>query len=118
MYALPLLAREVESIMGDRGLNSDDIVVVSPDVGGAKRAAALAKKLHAPLAIFSRQRRRATTRDEIDLVGEVEGRVCVIVDGIADTGDTLVVAAKKLKAKGALMVIGAIVHGVLSDPAC
>merc|ERR1719379_344308 len=105
MYALPLLAREVESIMGDRGLNSDDIVVVSPDVGGAKRAAALAKKLRAPLAIFSRQRRRPTASEEIDLVGEVSGKLCVIVDGIADTGGTLCVAANKLKAKGASAVI-------------
>eukprot|EP00746_Dinoflagellata_sp_MGD_P091057 gnl/MRDRNA2_/MRDRNA2_36040_c0_seq2.p1 gnl/MRDRNA2_/MRDRNA2_36040_c0~~gnl/MRDRNA2_/MRDRNA2_36040_c0_seq2.p1 ORF type:complete len:377 (+),score=67.49 gnl/MRDRNA2_/MRDRNA2_36040_c0_seq2:152-1282(+) len=118
MYAGSLLADEVNKILEKQGLGPDRVVVVSPDVGGAKRAAALAKKLQAPLAIFSRQRRRATTRDEIDLVGEVEGKVCVIVDGIADTGGTLLVAATKLKAKGALMVIGAIVHGVLSDPAC
>merc|ERR1719478_1619513 len=95
-----------------------DVVVVSPDVGGAKRAAALAKKLQAPLAVFSRQRRRATAKDEVDLVGDVKGKLCVIVDGIADTGDTLCVAANKLKARGASAVVGAVVHGVFSDPAC
>merc|ERR1719379_3185518 len=115
MYALPLLAREVESIMGDRGLNSDDIVVVSPDVGGAKRAAALAKKLCAPLAIFSKQRRRPTQASEVDLVGEVEGKTCIIIDDVADTTKTVCDAADRLIAKGARAVIGTVVHGVLSD---
>lgn len=118
MYAGNLLAAEVEKLMEEKGVNRDDVVVVSPDVGGAKRAAALSKKLCAPLAIFSRQRRRATAKDEVDLVGEVEGKFCVIIDGIADTGDTLCVAANKLKAKGAKSVIGLVVHGVFSDPAC
>merc|ERR1719379_1074435 len=117
MYALPLLAREVESIMGDRGLNSDDIVVVSPDVGGAKRAAALAKKLCAPLAIFSKQRRRPTQSTELDLVGEVEGKTCIIIDDVADTTQTVCDAADTLLKRGAKTVIATIIHGVLSDPA-
>lgn len=119
MYAsATLIAREVEHIIKAKGLTREDVVVVSPDVGGAKRAAALAKKLGAPLAIFSRQRRRSIIKDEVDLVGEVSGKLCVIIDGIADTGDTLCVAANKLQAKGALAVIAAVVHGVFSDPAC
>lgn len=118
MYALPLLAREIEAIMADRGLGPDDVVVVSPDVGGAKRASAFAKKLCAPLAIFSRQRRRHSEAAEVDLVGEVSGKLCVIVDDIVDTADTLCRAADKLKARGALSAIGVAVHGVLSDPAC
>eukprot|EP00927_Polykrikos_kofoidii_P047350 TRINITY_DN41456_c0_g1_i1.p1 TRINITY_DN41456_c0_g1~~TRINITY_DN41456_c0_g1_i1.p1 ORF type:complete len:400 (+),score=93.91 TRINITY_DN41456_c0_g1_i1:210-1409(+) len=117
MYALPLLAREIEQIMKERGLTGEDIVVVSPDVGGTKRAAALSKKLCAPLAVFSRQRQRPNQAGEIELVGEVNGKVCVIIDDIADTSQTLCIAASKLKAKGAVTVISAIVHGVLSDPA-
>merc|ERR1719454_327149 len=105
MYALPLLAREVESIMADRGLSSEDIVVVSPDVGGAKRAAALAKKLCAPLAIFSKQRRRPTQESEVDLVGEVKGKTCIIVDDVADTTKTICDAADTLMKKGARSVI-------------
>lgn len=118
MYAGSLLALEVERLLQEKGVSRDDVVVVSPDVGGAKRAAALSKKLCAPLAIFSRQRRRATAKDEVDLVGEVTGKFCVIIDGIADTGDTLCVAANKLKARGASTVIALVVHGVFSDPAC
>lgn len=118
MYALPLLAREVESIMRDRGLSSNDIVVISPDVGGAKRAAALAKKLCAPLAIFSKQRRRPTQESEVDLVGEVAGKTCIIVDDVADTTKTICDAADTLITRGARSVIATVVHGVFSDPAC
>jgi len=118
MYALPLLAKEIEGIMAARGLGPKDIVVVSPDVGGAKRAAAFARKLRAPLAVFSRQRRRPSSDSELDLVGDVDGKTCIVIDGIADTGETLIVAAVKLKEKGASAVIGAVVHAVLSSPAC
>lgn len=118
MYALPLLAEELEAIMAEKGISPDDMVVVSPDVGGAKRASAFAKKLRAPLAIFSRQRRRSNEAAEVDLVGEVEGKTCIVIDDIADSCETLCVAAKKLKSRGASAVIGAVVHAVLSDPAC
>lgn len=118
MYALPLLAKEVEKLMRQRGLTAEDIVVVSPDVGGTKRASGMAKMLCSPLAIFSRQRRRATEKSEVDLVGEVQGKTCVVVDDIADTAETLCQAADKLKARGASAVLGVVVHGILSDPAC
>jgi len=118
MYALPLLSAELKSVMKSRGLTADDIVVVSPDVGGTKRASALAKMLHAPLAIFSRQRRRSNESSEVDLVGEVQGKTCIVVDDIADTAETLCQAANKLKARGASAVLGAVVHGVLSGPGC
>mmetsp|Transcript_76182 Transcript_76182/g.176728 ORF Transcript_76182/g.176728 Transcript_76182/m.176728 type:complete len:385 (+) Transcript_76182:190-1344(+) len=118
MYALPILAREIEAIMKARGLSPDDVVVVSPDVGGAKRASAFAKKLCTPLAIFSRQRRRPNEAAEVDLVGEVDGKTCIIIDDIVDTCETLCVAAEKLKARGASAAIGVAVHGILSDPAC
>merc|ERR1712151_534379 len=71
----------------------------------------------APLAIFSRQRRRPNEPTEADLVGEVAGKTCVVIDDIADTADTLVKAAYKLKERGAACVIGAVIHGVFSDPA-
>jgi ribose-phosphate pyrophosphokinase len=117
MFALPLLARELQSILDSRGLCAEDLVVVSPDVGGTKRASALAKMFCAPLAIFSRQRRRANEPAEVDLVGEVTGKICVVVDDIADTAETIVQAADKLKARGAAVVVGVVVHGVFSDPA-
>mmetsp|Transcript_14597 Transcript_14597/g.41312 ORF Transcript_14597/g.41312 Transcript_14597/m.41312 type:complete len:509 (+) Transcript_14597:847-2373(+) len=118
MYALPLLAEKIEREMEVRGIQPDDLVVVSPDVGGAKRASAFAHKLHAPLAIFSRQRRRMAEASEVDLVGEVNGKTCIVIDDIADSCETLCYAAEKLKARGAKAVIGAVVHGVFSDPAC
>mmetsp|Transcript_63873 Transcript_63873/g.152332 ORF Transcript_63873/g.152332 Transcript_63873/m.152332 type:complete len:430 (+) Transcript_63873:99-1388(+) len=118
MYALPLLARELAEIISARGTRAEDLVVVSPDVNGAKRASALAAKLCGSLAIFSRQRRRPTEPGEIDLVGEVQGKLCIVVCDIADTAESLVRAAAKLQAKGASAVIGAVVHGVLSDHAC
>lgn len=116
MYALPLLAQEIEATMEERGISSDDLVVVSPDVGGTKRASAFAKKLCCPLAIFSRQRRRTSEETEVDLVGEVAGKTCVVIDDIADSCETICGAAQKLKARGAKAVFGAVVHGVLSDP--
>ncbi|CAE7578043.1 prsA [Symbiodinium natans] len=118
IYALPMLAKEVERLMRKRGLTAEDIVVVSPDVGGTKRASGMAKMLCSPLAIFSRQRRRPNEPAEVDLVGEVQGKTCIVVDDIADTADTLCQAADKLKARGASAVVGAVVHGILSDPAC
>jgi len=118
MYALPLLAAELTSVMKTRGLTAEDIVVVSPDVGGTKRASALSKMLCAPLAIFSRQRRRSNEASEVDLVGEVQGKTCIVVDDIADTAETMCQAANKLKARGASSVLGTVVHGVLSGPGC
>jgi len=117
-HALPLVAAEVKSVLEARGLGrEEDVVVVSPDVGGTRRAAALAKIFCCPLAIFSRQRRRTCEESEVDLVGEVGGKVCIVVDDIADTAETLVQAAAKLKARGAAAVIGAVIHGVFSEPA-
>lgn len=117
MYALPLLAEEIETTLRSSDLGPDNLVVVSPDVGGAKRASALAKKLRAPLAIFSRQRRRTNEVAEVDLVGEVAGKTCIVIDDIADSCETLCLAARKLKAQGASSVIGAVVHGVFSGHA-
>jgi len=118
LYAVPLLVRELETVFEQRSLDPEEVVVVSPDVGGAKRAATFGRKLKAPLAIFSRQRRRASEASEVDLVGEVDGKTCVIVDDIADSCQTLLVAAEKLKARGAKTVIATVIHGVLSGDAC
>lgn len=118
MHMLPILANEVQKFMIARGLRDEDVVVVSPDVGGVKFASSLAKKVGASLAIFSRQRRRPTASKEIDLVGDVLGKVCIIVDDLVDTAESITFAAGKLKSRGAQAVIGVTVHGVLSDPAC
>merc|ERR1712060_1044095 len=75
MYALPLMAKEVRSILDARGMSVKDMVVVSPDVGGTKRASTLAKIFCVPLAIFSRQRRHPNEPSELDLVGEVTGKM-------------------------------------------
>merc|ERR1719217_661757 len=117
MYVGDLVAQEILEMLEKRGMSPTDVVVVSPDVGGAKRAAALAKKLQAPLAIFSKQRRRPTQASELDLVGEVVGKTCIVVDDLADTTKTMCDAADRLIARGAKTVIGAVVHGVLSEPA-
>lgn len=117
-FALQLLAREIGATFIARGLDPcQDMVVVSPDVGGTKRASSLAKMFDAPLAIFSRQRRRSNEPSEADLVGEVAGKTCVVIDDIADTADTLIKAAAKLKDRGAAAVICAVIHGVFSEPA-
>lgn len=70
-----------------------------------------------PWPFFFRQRRRANEAAEVELVGEVAGKICIIIDDIADTAETLVQASKSLKARGAKFIICAVIHGVFSDPA-
>ncbi|NPB04785.1 MAG: ribose-phosphate pyrophosphokinase [Aquificae bacterium] len=109
--ALPLFAEYLKS------LNLEDLVVVSPDAGGAKRADKLAKKLGAELAIIYKMRPRPNAVEVFDVIGNVEGKNCVIVDDIVDTAGTLVAAAEMLLKKGAKSVRACITHGVLSGPA-
>ena len=109
--ALPLFADYLKS------QQIEDLVIVSPDAGGAKRANKLAKKLGAELAIIYKMRPRPNAVEVFDVIGNVEGKNCVIVDDIVDTAGTLVAAADMLLQKGAKSVRACITHGVLSGPA-
>lgn len=100
-----------------KGLNLKDIVVVSPDHGGTTRARRLAEILHAPLAIIDKRRPKPNVAEAMNLIGDVEGKVAIVVDDIVDTAGTLTAGIKMLKDKGATSVYASCVHGVLSGPA-
>src|SRR5437588_801489 len=94
-----------------------DITVVSPDAGGVERARAFAKRLNAPLAIIDKRREEANVAEVMNVVGEVKGRNCVLVDDLIDTAGTLVKGAEALMEKGAATVSACATHAVLSGPA-
>lgn len=95
----------------------DNIIVVSPDVGGVVRARAIAKRLDADLAIIDKRRPRANVATVMNIIGDVRGKCCVLVDDMVDTAGTLCSAAAALKEKGASRVVAHCVHPVLSGPA-
>jgi len=97
----------------------EDLVVVSPDAGRVKVAERYANQLHADLAIVHKRRVKGVknTVEARDVVGEVDGRVCVLIDDMIDTGGTIVAAAEQLKARGASEIYAACTHGVFSGPA-
>ena len=97
--------------------NYDDVVVVSPDIGGVVRARAVAKQLDTDLAIIDKRRERANESQVMNLIGDVEGRTCILVDDMCDTAGTLCKAAAALKEKGAKRVVSYITHPVFSGPA-
>jgi ribose-phosphate pyrophosphokinase len=112
VYSSPVLLGEVWR------QKYDDLVVVSPDVGGVVRARAIAKRLDdADLAIIDKRRARANVSEVMNIIGEVEGKTCVLVDDMVDTAGTLCHAAKALKDQGAKRVVAYITHPVLSGPA-
>lgn len=94
-----------------------DLTVVSPDAGGVERARAFAKRLNAPLAIIDKRREEANVAEVMHIIGEVEGRNCLMVDDIIDTAGTLVKGAEALLRQGAVSVSACATHGVLSGPA-
>ena len=100
-----------------RKLGLKNLTVVSPDTGGVERARAFAKKLGAPLAIIDKRREDAHTVEMMNVIGEVEERVCLLVDDMIDTGGTIVRAAGALKEKGAERVFACCVHGVFAGDA-
>jgi ribose-phosphate pyrophosphokinase len=100
-----------------RTLQLSDITVVSPDAGGVERARAFAKRLNSPLAIIDKRREEANVAEVMNVVGEVKGRHCMIVDDIIDTAGTLVKGAKALLEKGAASVTACATHAVLSGGA-
>lgn len=112
LYALPILAKDIRS-----RLNVENMVVVSPDVGGVKRARALAKKLGCDLAIIDKRREKANQSEVMNIIGSVKGRECVMIDDMVDTAGTLVNAARALIDADALFVDAYTTHGVLSGPA-
>src|SRR5215471_5729338 len=100
-----------------RSLEIPDLTVVSPDAGGVERARAFAKRLNSPLAIIDKRREEANVAEVMNVVGDVEGRNCVLVDDLIDTGGTLVKGAEALLEKGAASVSASATHAVLSGPA-
>jgi ribose-phosphate pyrophosphokinase len=96
--------------------NHADVTVVSPDAGGVERARAFGKRLNAPLAIIDKRREEANVAEVMNVVGQVEGRHCLIVDDLIDTGGTLVKGAEALLEQGALSVSACATHAVLSGP--
>ena len=113
VYASPLLLADIWRAHG-----TDNLIVVSPDVGGVVRARAIAKRLDdAELAIIDKRRPRANVATVMNIIGDVEGKICVLVDDIVDTAGTLCAAAAALKSRGATKVVAYCTHPVLSGPA-
>ena len=111
IYASPLLLNDL------RQQNYPNLMVVSPDVGGVVRARALAKQLNCDLAIIDKRRPKANVAEILNVIGDVDGRTCIIVDDMVDTAGTLCQAGKALKERGALQVFAYCTHPVLSGQA-
>jgi ribose-phosphate pyrophosphokinase len=111
VYAAPVLLGDVWK------QRYENLIVVSPDVGGVVRARALAKRLESDLAIIDKRRPRANVSEVMNVIGEVKDRTCVIMDDMVDTAGTLVKAAQVLKEEGATKVVAYCTHAVLSGPA-
>jgi ribose-phosphate pyrophosphokinase len=111
IYATPILLGDVWK------QNHDNLVVVSPDVGGVVRARAIAKRLDCDLAIIDKRRPKANVAEVMNIIGDVEGRTCAIMDDIVDTANTLCKAATALKERGAVKVVAYCTHAVLSGGA-
>ena len=111
IYAAPVLLGDVWK------QRYENVVVVSPDVGGVVRARALAKRLESDLAIIDKRRPRANVSEVMNVIGEVDGRTCVIMDDMVDTAGTLCKAAQVLKQEGATKVVAYCTHAVLSGGA-
>ncbi len=113
LFAAPVMVRDIK----ERSGGVEDRMVVSPDVGGVVRARAIAKRIDASLAIVDKRRERAGESEVMNIIGDVEGRSCILVDDIVDSGGTLVNAAEALLNAGAKDVSAYITHGVLSGGA-
>jgi ribose-phosphate pyrophosphokinase len=112
LYSAPVMVRDIKDRVDTR-----NAMVVSPDVGGVVRARALAKRIDVPLAIVDKRRERPGESEVMNIIGDVEGKSCILVDDIIDSGGTLCNAAEALMAKGAKDVSAYITHGVLSGGA-
>jgi len=112
LFAAPVMVADIKDLMAD-----DKVMVVSPDVGGVVRARGLAKRIDAPLAIVDKRRERPGDSEVMNVIGDVAGYNCILVDDIVDSGGTLVNAAEALLEQGANQVTAYITHGVLSGGA-
>jgi ribose-phosphate pyrophosphokinase len=112
LYASPVMVRDIRE-----RFDLTNVMVVSPDVGGVMRARGLAKRINAPLAIVDKRRERAGESEVMNVIGDVAGYTCILVDDMVDSGGTLVNAGDALLANGAKEVYAYITHGVLSGGA-
>ena len=112
LFAGPVMVRDIKN-----HLDVSNTVVVSPDVGGVVRARALAKRIDTPLAIVDKRRERAGESEVMNIIGDVKGKSCILIDDIVDSGGTLVNAGEALLSQGAKDVTAYITHGVLSGGA-
>ncbi len=112
LYAAPLFVRDIKERYGDR-----DLMIVSPDVGGVVRARQLAQRLNTDLAIIDKRRERAGVSEVMNVIGDVKGRHCLLVDDIVDSGGSLCNAAQAIFNNGAASVGAYVTHGVLTGSA-
>jgi len=112
LFGAPVLTRDIVE-----HYNGQDLMIVSPDVGGVVRARAIAKRISADLAIVDKRRERAGESEVMNIIGDVKGRSCILVDDIVDSAGTLCNAAEALLAQGATQVSAYVTHGVLSGGA-
>jgi ribose-phosphate pyrophosphokinase len=112
LFAAPVMVRDIQEQH-----KANNLMVVSPDVGGVVRARALAKRIEAPIAICDKRRDRPGESEVMHVIGDVDGKRCILIDDIVDSGGTLVNAAEALLQKGAIEVMAYITHGVLSGGA-
>src|SRR5690349_20814097 len=112
LYASPVMVRDIRE-----RFDLSNVMVVSPDVGGVVRARGLAKRINTPMAIIDKRRERAGESEVMNVIGEVAGYTCILIDDIVDSGGTLVNAADALLANGAKEVYAYITHGALSGGA-
>ena len=113
LFAAPVFVEDITAKFG----NIEDVTIVSPDVGGVVRARAIAKKLGCDLAIIDKRREQAGVSEVMNVIGDVQGRRCILVDDIVDSAGTLCNAAVALKQYGAVSVAAYVTHGVLSGGA-
>ena len=112
LYAAPVITKDIKI-----NYKNKDIVIISPDVGGVVRARGIAKRIDGDLAIVDKRRGKANESEVMNIIGDINGRDCIIVDDIVDTAGTLCNAAEALIKAGAKSVSAYITHGVLSGPA-
>jgi ribose-phosphate pyrophosphokinase len=112
LYAAPVFVKDIKE-----RYNGEDLVIVSPDVGGVLRARAVARRLNADLAIVDKRRERAGVSEVMNIIGDINGRRCILVDDIVDSAGTLCNAAEALMERGAKSVAAYVSHGVFSGGA-